>query len=275
MKAVSIVSENDEYQVIRALKESRSKRAKLGEVFIEGTESIKQAAAAGLEITRAIFDSARELSGWARAFLSERPETGRVAMEARLYRSLCDREEPSELLVTARAGLGTIAELELPPEPFVLVLDRPGDCGNFGSIVRSANSFGVDAVLVLGHAVDPFDAKSIRASLGAVFHSRLARVESMRELETWIAAQRETSGLMLVGTDSSGEADLSGRRLARPIALALGNEAKGLSVALKELCDYIVRIPIEGAVNSLNVACAGSIFMWEIARAERSRRPGS
>jgi 23S rRNA (uridine2479-2'-O)-methyltransferase len=271
MKAVSIASENDEYQVIRSLKESRSKRAKLGEVFIEGTESIKQAAAAGLDITRAIFDSARELSGWARAFLSDLPETGRIAMEASLYRSLCDREEPSELLVTARAGPGTIAGLELPPEPFVLVLDRPSDCGNFGLIVRSANSFGVDAVLVLGHAVDPFDPKAIRASLGAIFHCRLARVESMRELETWIAGQRERSGLALVGTDSSGEAELSERPLRRPIALALGNEAKGLSVALKELCDFVVRIPMEGQVNSLNVACAGSIFMWDVYRAGLDR----
>ncbi len=272
MKAISIDSENAEYQVIRALKESRAKRAKAGEVFIEGTESIKQAAAASLEATRAIFDSGRELSGWARGFLAERPLARRIAMAPRLYRALCDREEPSELLVTARAGLGPLAGLSLPDEPFVLVLDRPGDCGNFGSIVRSANSFGVDAVLVLGHAVDAFDPKAIRSSLGAVFRTRLARVESMRELESWLAGQRERSGLILVGTDSSGESSLPDRPLRRPVALALGNEAKGLSVALKGLCDLIVRIPIEGAVNSLNVACAGSIFMWDVYR-NGGRRP--
>jgi len=61
----------------------------------------------------------------------------------------------------------------------------------------------------------------------------------------------------------------SNRRLA--IALILGNEAKGMSVALKELCDQLVRIPITGAVNSLNVACAGSILLWDIYRNDRRR----
>jgi 23S rRNA (uridine2479-2'-O)-methyltransferase len=264
-----IRSENDEFQVLMALKLSREKRAKLGEVFIEGIEPIKQASRAGVEITR-IVSAGGKLSDWARGFIAEHAEARLLETSPALYGKLCDREEPSELFVTAKAAPLGLGSLSLPASPLVFVCDRPSDCGNLGSIVRSANSFGVDAVLLLGHGVDPYDPKSIRASLGTVFHTRIAKVESMREFGEWIDRLKASCGLRLVGTDSSGEVSIAERRLGRPIALVLGNEAKGMSVALRALCDFVARIPIEGAANSLNLACAASIFLWEIAGKSRA-----
>ena len=72
------------------------------------------------------------------------------------------------------------------------------------------------------------------------------------------------NGLNIVGTDSTGETSLLEHPLTRPIAVILGNEAKGMSVALKNLCDQVVSIPVSGVVNSLNVACAGSIILWDV-----------
>jgi TrmH family RNA methyltransferase len=148
----------------------------------------------------------------------------------------------------------------------VLVFDRPSDCGNFGSIIRSANSFQVDAIFVVGHAIDIYDPKVIRSSLGSIFHSKVILIPSMQDFQNWVADQKRKNGLSIVGTDSTGEVSLFDRKLTKPIAVILGNEAKGMSVALKEMCDYIVRIPISGAVNSLNVACAGTIFLWDVYR---------
>lgn len=268
MKTWLITTENAEFQVIQALKNNRVKRHKSQELFIEGTESIKQACAAGLPLTRLITHDLKQLSGWGKALIAQNPEARVIELSFELYKKLCDREEPSELLVTAKMPLWRLGQLALSDRPLVLVFDRPSDYGNFGSLVRSADALGVEAILVVGHAIDVYDPKVIRASLGAVLHVQIVQINSMNELTEWAAGQKSRNGLLLVGTDSTGEVSLLEQKLTRPLALILGNEAKGMSVALKELCDVVVRIPLVGAVNSLNVSCAGSILLWEIFRGE-------
>jgi len=261
-----IDSENDEYQVVSSLKSNRAKRRQRGEAFIEGIESIKRADSADLAFTRIVAEDRRALSLWARDFIEGHPGAAAIEMKKELYRSLCDREEPSEIVATARVPRLGLSDLRLGERPLVLVLDRPSDHGNFGSIVRSAEAFGADAVLTVGHGVDPFEPKAIRASMGCVFHARIACVESMEEFSLWIEALKASSGARVIGTDSKGDSPLASLRLARPAVIVMGNEAKGMSVALKELCDAVASIPVSGAADSLNVACAASIFLWEAAR---------
>jgi len=264
MKKLLISTANAEYQVITSLKQNRAKRNKLGEIFVEGIESIKQAQRAGVEFTRILTDDFKGLSDWAKRLIADQQDAKIIEMSASLYRELCDRDEPSEIVVTAKMQPQRFWEIGLSGNPCVVIFDRPSDHGNFGALLRSANSFDVDAVLVLGHAIDVYDPKVIRSSLGSIFHSTVVAIPSMEELQRWVAVQKEKSGLRVVGSDSAGSVSLQSQRLERPIALVLGNEAKGMSVALKELCDDIVRIPISGSTNSLNVSCAGSILLWEV-----------
>ena len=266
MPKINISVENAEFQIIQALKTNRAKRHKAQEVFVEGIESIKQAASAGLEITRIITPSVDGLSDWAKNLIRQHREATVIEMRAGLYASLCDRDEPSELVITVRINPHTLHDLSLPAKPFVLVFDRPSDMGNLGSIIRSANSFGVDAIFLIGHGVDVYDPKTIRASLGSVFHSTIIHIQSMPEFEAWIKEQKRLNGMSISGTDSTGDVSLMSYKLTKPITVILGNEAKGMSVALKNLCDQIIGIPVEGAVNSLNVASAGSIVLWEVYR---------
>jgi TrmH family RNA methyltransferase len=276
MKKILICAENGEYQIIESLKLNRTKRAKAREMFIEGTESIKQALRAEMEITRIITAEDAALSGWAKQVIVKKGNAGNdrsamvIEMAPALYNKLCDRQEPSEMLITARIAPVKLKDLKLPDKPFLLLFDRPGDTGNLGSVIRSANSFGVDAVFILGHSADVYDPKTIRASLGSVFHTPVAPVESMKELEEFIRKEKKRNGLRVLGTDSSGEVSLREERLGRPIMVVIGNESKGMSVALKGLCDAIAAIPLMGAVNSLNVASAASIFMWEVVRNSNS-----
>jgi TrmH family RNA methyltransferase len=262
-----IRSENAEFQIIQSLKLNRSKRNQLREVFIEGTECIKQAAAAGWEITRVITAAAAKLSDWAKALMEVHEGASFVEMRKELYDSLCDKAVPAELLVTAKIRNRPPPEERLPDRPFVLVLDRPGDFGNLGSVIRSANAFGVDAVFILGHGADIYEPKVIRASLGSVFHTNIGYLESVEKL-TGIIEREKAKGMEVIGTDSGGSVSLDGRRLERPVMIILGNEAKGMSVRLRQLCDTIVRIPLSGQVNSLNVSCAASIVLWEVYKHE-------
>lgn len=266
MPNLTISTENSEFQIIQALKSNRTKRHQTGEVFVEGIESIKQIDRAGLEITRIITSDAESLSTWSKDLIRKNRGAKIIQMAYDLYKSICDREEPSEIVITAKVTPTNLHDLKLPKQPFLLIFDRPSDYGNLGSLIRSANSFGVDAIFILGHSVDMYDPKVIRSSLGSIFHSTIVPIQSMQEFETWINAQKKKTNLSIVGTDSGGEVTLLNQPLKRPIAIILGNEAKGMSVALKKLCDYIVSIPLTGVVNSLNVACAGSIILWDVYR---------
>jgi TrmH family RNA methyltransferase len=271
-------TENAEFQIVQALKLSRSKRAALGEIFIEGTESVKMAVRAGLEITRFIiaaskarpplYDSAPGpgLSRWARELIRASPGVRTLEMADALYKKLCDRADPPELLVTARKKTLNLADLNLGAEPFILLFDRPSDRGNLGSAIRSFNSFGGDALFILGHGVDPWDPKVIRASLGSIFFTPVVLLRSNGELDGFIAEQKKLNAMRVWGTDSGGAVSLSQAPLKRPLLLAIGNEARGISAALKRLCDGIISIPLMGDVNSLNAACAASVCMWELYR---------
>lgn len=266
MKRLLISSENAQYQIIRSLKENRAKRSKLGEVFIEGIESIKQAKSAGLELTRIIMSKGTTVSDWATSLIGAAKRAKVIEMSHGLYKELCDKEEPSEIVVTAQFRKQTLGAIKLSVKPCVLIFDRPSDHGNFGSLVRSADAFDVDAILVVGHAIDPYDPKVIRSSLGTVFHTNIVKVSSTEELKEWISRQKETNKMKIVGSDSSGSISLKQFDLGKPVSLVVGNEAKGMSITLRDLCDVIVRIPISGYANSLNVSCAGSIMLWEIYR---------
>lgn len=266
MPNLSISTENSEFQIIQALKLNRTKRSQTGEIFIEGIESIKQADRAGLGITRIITPNVDKLSNWSKDLILKNRTAKIIDMSFDLYKSICDREEPSEIVVTARVEPIGLHDLKLPKDPFLLIFDRPSDYGNLGSLTRSANSFGVDAILIIGHSVDIYDPKVIRSSLGSIFHSVIIPIQSMQEFETWVKEQKRINNISIVGTDSTGAVSLASQPLTKPIAIVLGNEAKGMSVALKNLCDYVVSIPVSGVVNSLNVACAGSILLWDVYR---------
>jgi TrmH family RNA methyltransferase len=264
-----INTENAEFQIIEALKLNRVKRAMNHEIFVEGIESIKQLIKAGMEITRII--TTDEKSSWARGIIKQHEERNGwgptiIEMADDLYRKLCDRGDPSEMLVTAAITAKKPDSLALPKNPFILVLDRTSDTGNLGSIIRSANSFGVDAVLIIGHAADIRDPKTIRASLGSVFFTTPVQLGSLKELEALIKSMKAGCGLEVWGTDSGGALSLADQKPKRPLMLILGNEAKGMSLGLIRLCGGIMGIPISGNVNSLNLASAASIFMWEVYR---------
>jgi TrmH family RNA methyltransferase len=270
MPNLTISTENAEFQIIQSLKLNRTKRHKAKEVFIEGIESIKQAVSAGLEITRIIAPDIGKLSSWSKELIRGNQKAKIINLSFDLYRSICDREEPSEIVITAGIKPHGLNELALPPDPFLLVFDRPSDYGNLGTLIRSANSFGIDAIFLVGHSVDVYDPKVIRSSLGSVFHSKIIPIQSMQDFEAWVTEQKSINNICIVGTDSTGDVSLLDHKLTKPIAVVLGNEAKGMSVALKNLCDYVISIPISGVVNSLNVSCAGSIILWDVYKNSQS-----
>ncbi|TGM82305.1 RNA methyltransferase [Leptospira mtsangambouensis] len=265
-RPLKISVKNAEFQILLALRTNRSKRSQENEVFVEGTECIKQLIDARWEITRILFREGVKLSFWAESVLKKYPKAKQFEVASGLFLELSEKENPSELIVTAKIHRTGIQNLVPTNHPFYLLFDRPSDLGNFGSILRSADAFQVDVVFVLGHSIDVYDPKVLRASLGSIFHTKLVFLESVTSLEMFLEKEKNRCNLQVIGSDSLGKESLENTNIKSPVLLILGNEAKGMSVHLQSLCDLILKIPMRGVVNSLNVACAGSILLWEVTR---------
>ena len=262
---MKITSGDAEFQIIKSLKTNRVKRNKTREVFVEGIECIKQAVKSNAEITRIIIRDKNDLSGCGKNIIEQNKNAKIIYMCEKLYNDLADKTEPSEMLVTVKINNNKIEDITAK-DPFIIVFDRPSDHGNLGSIIRSANAFNADGIFITGHGADFYEPKVIRASLGSVFFTKIILIESMVQLYEYIKHQKEKNNMEIIGTDSAGAVSLEDCNIKKPVMLIIGNEAKGLSVKLKEICDKIVSIPMNGNVNSLNVSCAASIMMWEISK---------
>lgn len=261
-------SRNDEFQVLASLLSNRTKRHRAGQFLVQGVRPIDEARAHGWTITSLLFPADRPLSRWATDVLAGEPDADRVALVPDLLDELSEKSEGAELLALVGMRVRRLQDLGVSHDTVVVVCDRPNSPGNLGAIIRSADAFGADGIVVTGHAADPFDPQAVRASRGSVFAVPVVTVGGMSDLEPWLADAKASVGLKIVGADEGGE-PMQESALTPPVALVVGNETKGLSRAAIDMCDLTVRIPMRGSASSLNVASATSIFLYEIDRQRR------
>ncbi|MGH3621433.1 MAG: TrmH family RNA methyltransferase [Sciscionella sp.] len=170
--------------------------------------------------------------------------------------AVCDRfDQPLDAVLSPSARL-------------VVVLVGVADPGNAGSVIRVADAAGVDVVLLAGDTVDPHNGKCVRASTGSIFHLPMATI---RDPAAALHACRG-AGLRVLGADRHAEAELDEQRdrLAKPTAWVFGSEAHGLPEEALRLVDDVLRVPIYGAAESLNLATAAALCLYASASAQRS-----
>ena len=138
------------------------------------------------------------------------------------------------------------------------------DPGNLGTILRTADAVGAGGVILLDASCDPFSVEAVRASMGAVFTQRVTQADG----SAFFAWLRAGAG-MLVGASLEGAADYQAVRYAAPTFLMMGNEQSGLPAAYAERCDVLARIPMAGKADSLNVAVATAVMLYEVFNQRR------
>lgn len=268
-RALRVTSRNAAFQQWQALLTNRNKRTRAGEFLVQGVRPITLAVTHGWEIRSLIYPDGQALSAWARDLLDTSPAQ-RVAMAPELIAELADKESAEMIAVV---GLPTydLSEIAVTPHLLAVVFDRPTTPGNIGTLVRSADAFGADAVIITGHAADPYDPKAVRASTGSVFAVPVIGADSPREVLDWLAGPRAAGlGVQIIGTDEHGAVDVADYDLTGPRLLVIGNETTGLSAGWRDAADLMVRIPITGAASSLNAATAATVMLYEAVR-QRSR----
>jgi len=246
----------------------RTFRDSAGEFLAEGPQAVREALAAGV---------ARELF-----VASGDAETHRALAETGIADGVRVYDTPDEVVaflsgtttpqgvvaVCARVDVSLESALGSSPQ-LVAVLASVRDPGNAGTIVRTADAAGADAVLLTPASVDLYNPKCVRATTGSVFH-----VPTSIGVEVAAAATAARSrGMRVLAADGGGDRDLDDELdsgwLAQPTAWVFGNEAWGLPDDVRALADAVVRVPIHGRAESLNLAAAAAVCLYASARAQR------
>ena len=274
-KTVRISSENDDFQYLEALRRNRSKRHRAGEFVVEGVRQLNQALATGWTVNAFLYSPDRPLSDWAVGILARSRARAHLELPLPLLEKLSGKDEASELLALVAMPDDDLARIPLREDLLVMIFDRPASPGNLGTVIRSCDALGVHGVVVTGHAADVYDPETISATTGSLFALPVVRAPAPADLLPWFETIRRTIGpVQLVGSSARATVDLTRHDFTGPTILIVGNETWGLSAAYRELCDAIVAIPIGGSATSLNVACAASILLYEVARQRRAGAGG-
>jgi 23S rRNA (uridine2479-2'-O)-methyltransferase len=281
VRSVRVSARNARFQQWQALLTNRQKRQRAGEFLVQGVRPITLAVEHGWPLRALIFDAERNLSQWAKGTLQTARVTEHVAMTTELLAELGEKaDEPPELVAVAEIPADEYQRIQVGEKFLGVAFDRPASPGNIGTLIRSADAFGAVAVIVTGHAADPYDPKSVRASTGSIFAIPVIREASAQLTKAWLetleaggsggTAPPGKTRVTIVGTDENASVDLADHDLTGPTLIVVGNEATGLSAGWREACDVMVRIPITGSASSLNAASAGTIALYEAARQRKA-----
>ncbi|MEI7645301.1 MAG: RNA methyltransferase [Chloroflexales bacterium] len=250
-------SSNPTVRQIRALRQ-RKERERTGLFFIEGVRLVGEAVQLGAAVEALVVAPELLASPFARDLVGQH-RTPIIEVSAEVFAGLSQKDGPQGLAALARQRWTPLADLRLGPPPGWVALVDPADPGNLGTILRSADAVGAAGVILLGDATDPYDPAALRASMGAIFAVQLARA-SFDEFAAW----KRACGVFLVGASDKAPADYQDVVYPQPLVLLMGSERQGLSLAQQELCDLMVRLPMRGRSDSLNLAVATAVLLYEL-----------
>ncbi len=185
-----------------------------------------------------------------------------------VMRELTDTVTPQGVVAVAKMPMIDMAEVLQKAKGLVVLCDGIADPGNLGTIIRSADALGADAVVLLPGCTDVYSPKVIRATMSSIFH---LPVVHCIDSEQCILEMKE-HGYSIVGTSPALGQDLYCATLSGKSALIIGSEATGMQKDLLALCDFSVRIPMDGQAESLNAAVAASIAMYEAMRQRKTEK---
>jgi TrmH family RNA methyltransferase len=239
----------------------RSARRESGRFLAEGP-SAAHAALQRPDTVVEVFATAAALAryGWLRTAAVRVDEISPAAADA-----LSETVTPQGVVAVCRSVDVPLADVLAQAPRLVAALVEPRDPGNVGTILRTADAAGADAVIVSGAAVDLYNGKAVRASAGSLFHVPVVAGIDVSDLGG--------TGLTTLATSGQGDTDLDtladDGSLAAPTLWLFGTEAHGLPDAALNLADRTVRVPIYGHAESLNLAAAAAVCLYASARAQR------
>jgi RNA methyltransferase, TrmH family len=242
----------------------RKHRRRESAFVVQGIQPVWQAVEAGANVETLVLAPGLLRHSGALAMVAASEAGGiRVArLSDELFARLAGRDGPSGLAAIVRFEPTALDALRVGPGSVFAALHEVGNPGNLGTIIRTASASGACGVILIGSSADPYDPAAVKASMGALFTVPVAAVPTAAGFLRWAAEGR------IPVAAASGAASLScwDADLRPPLALLLGSEGTGLPADLLAAADIRIAIPMAGTAESLNLAVAAGILLYEVRR---------
>jgi RNA methyltransferase, TrmH family len=261
---------NPSIKDIRALRD-RKRRETTGLFFVEGIRIVVEAVASGAEVLEIVVAPQLLRSDVAGEAVERAESSGARVLEVSddVFRTLSAKEGPQGIGAVARQRWLRLDDVDPEADLCWIALDGIQDPGNLGTILRTSDAIGGAGIILMGATADPYDPRALRASMGSVFSQRLIRA-TFEEVVGWC----RNRNVSLVGTSDRGDRDFGEASYSTPVALLMGSEREGLTPEQLAACDEVVRIPMRGSADSLNVAVAAGVVLYQIASQRGGERKG-
>ena len=259
-----ISTSNPRIKLIRKLRD-RKERQQTGLFYIEGLRIVAEALQTGARIEYLVIAPGLLTSPFGKQLLQSEPARSIPVIEVsdETFLGFSNKDGPQGLGAVVRQEWTILDQVQNRPAIWT-ALDSVQDPGNLGTILRTSDAVGGAGVILLDQATDPFDPTSVRASMGAVLSQLLVKT-SLHEFAAW----KKANGFSVVGTSGAAELDYHQTKYPFPCILLMGSERQGLLDQHLRLCDMIVKIPMIGRSDSLNLAIATAVVLYEIFNQHR------
>jgi TrmH family RNA methyltransferase len=235
----------------------------------EGPQAVREALALGDVVVELFTTAEAELRHAEILFTARAAGIPVLRTSGEVMAELAQTVTPQGLLAVCRFVHVPLERAVTADARLVAVLAHVRDPGNAGTVLRSADAAGADSVIFTDASVDPYNGKCVRASAGSLFHLPVATGAPVAQ----VVAELKESGLRVLAADGAGKHTLDDVDLSGPTAWIFGNEAWGLPEELLRLADDVVRVPIYGRAESLNLATAAAVCLYASARFQRAGSP--
>ena len=255
---------------LRAL-QKRSDRDEQGRFLIEGYRAITRALEVGYPLEELYFAPEWFLGDNEPALIEQAATTGTriTQLSQDALAKIAYRDRPEGLIAVGRQWRTALSDLKLPAKPFIIVVEAIEKPGNLGTILRSADATGADAVIICDGVTDLFNPNVVRASTGVLF-----KVPTVVTSTPETIAFLQERGVQTVGAIVQAATSYTDVDYTQPAAIVMGSEQFGLSATWQKACDQPVRLPMLGLADSLNVSAATVVMAYEVVR-QRSINPRS
>ena len=257
---------NAKIKEIRKLEEKKYRQTS-GLFFVEGLRTVGEAVQTGAPIQSLVVAPALLVSEFGQSLLHH-PAVSNVEIievSGEIFAKLAHQDGPQGIGAVVRQNLQPLASLSVNQADLWVALDQVADPGNLGTIMRTADAVGCRGVILLGPSTDPHDPTAVKASMGSIFSLSLTATE-WAPFRQWLMENQ----VRLVGTSDRAETDYQVVQYQRPLILLMGSERHGLSDEMITACDSLVRIPMLGRADSLNLAVATAVLLYEIFNQSRN-----
>lgn len=265
-------SANEHIKALRKLEQAKDRRVS-GNFLAEGLKAVGQAFDSGAKIQEFLISPDLLISDYGRSLVERAPQLNIPVLElsASVFATLARKEKPQGIAALIAQNWADLRAASAQPGSFWVAVESIQNPGNLGTILRTCDAVGANGLILLDDSTDPYDPAAVKASMGSIFTVPHYRA-GFSDLKAFLQRSPE---LAVIGTSDKAAASALEFTFPSTVLLLLGSERQGLSEKYLSLCAQVLRVPMEGSCDSLNISVAAGVMLYQIYQNRREEQRSS